>query len=176
MVMARKGQRDRGTRGQGGCSTDAARTCGGQQRPPSIPRAMTLVEVLAVVVILGLVAGTLLIGFSGSFGKAKHELAKTGIGVIVSKLELYRIEKSAWPANELGLAALSDAPPTASYYLGPDKLIDPWGRPYLYVAPGPDGHPFEVITYGADGQPGGGAGSEDADLSSVNLRAAEQTR
>ena len=43
---------------------------------------MTLVEILAVVVILGLLAGTLLMGFSGSFGKAKHELAKTAIGQI----------------------------------------------------------------------------------------------
>jgi general secretion pathway protein G len=141
---------------------------------------MTLVEILAVVVILGLIAGTLLVGFSGTFGKAKHELAKSGIGVIVSKIEVYRIEKNVWPSNDQGLAVLSDgqAHPGASYYLSPDKLRDPWGRPYLYVCPGPDGHPYEVISYGADGQPGGGTsgggtsggGSEDADLSSVNLR------
>lgn len=138
---------------------------------------MTLVEILAVVVILGLVAGTLLIGFSGSFGKAKHELAKTGIGLIASKIELYRIDQGSWPTNELGLKALSDgnAPPTASYYLGPDKLLDPWNRPYLYVTPGPDGHPYEVISYGSDGQPGGAVSSEEADLSSVNLRADANT-
>jgi len=131
---------------------------------------MTLVEVLAVVVILGLLAGTLLMGFSGSFGKAKHELAKSGIGVIVSKIELYRLEKSEWPANETGLAVLSDghATPSDSHYLGPDKLIDPWSHPFLYVSPGPNGHPYEVISYGADGQPGGEG--ENADLSSANLR------
>jgi general secretion pathway protein G len=137
---------------------------------------MTLVEILAVVVILGLVAGTLLVGFSGSFGKAKHELAKSGIGVIVSKIEAYRIEHSAWPDNDQGLIVLSDghASPTASYYLGPDKLLDPWGRNYLYIAPGPDGHPYEVISYGADGQPGGEAGSENADITSTNLRGTNQ--
>ena len=136
------------------------------------PTAMTLVEILAVVVILGLVAATLLVGFSGTFGRAKHELAKSGIGVIVSKIELYKIEVGHWPDNDLGLTALSDghAVPTASYYLGHDKLTDPWGRPYLYLTPGPSGQPFEVITYGADGQPGGEAGTEDADLSSTNLR------
>lgn len=140
--------------------------------PVSHQRGMTLVEVLAVVVILGLIAGTLVIGFSGSFGKAKHELARSGIGVIVSKLEVYRIEHGSWPGNDLGLQALTDgqAAPTASYYLSPDKLTDPWGNPYLYVTPGPDGHPYEVISYGANGQPGGAPGSEDADLSSVNLR------
>lgn len=135
---------------------------------------MTLVEVLAVVVILGLVAGTLMIGFSGAFGQAKHELAKTGIGVVVSKLELYRIDQHHWPDNEQGLAALGDgrASPSASYYLSADKLIDPWGKPYLYVVPGPDGLPYEVISYGADARAGGEG--EDADLSSANLRQERQ--
>ena len=138
--------------------------------------AMTLVEVLAVVVILGLLAATLVIGFSGTFGKARHELARSGIGVVVSKIELYRIEHSSWPSNDLGLAALSDghAAPTASYYLSPDQIIDPWGNPYHYVTPGPDGHPYEIISYGADGQPGGDRGSENADISSINLRGSER--
>ena len=133
-------------------------------------RAMTLVEVLAVVVILGLIAGTLLVGFSGSFGKAKHELAKSGIGVVVSQLEKYRLEHGAWPSNDQGLSMLTDgqAQPTASYYLNPGQLADPWNRIYLYVTPGPDGHPYEVLCYGSDGQPGGEG--EDADITSVNLR------
>lgn len=132
---------------------------------------MTLVEILAVVVILGLIAGTLLVGFSGAFGKAKHELAKSGIGAVVSKVEMYRMDKQTWPSNELGLAALSEghATPTAAYYLSPDQLRDPWNRIYLYVTPGPEGHPYEVLSYGADGQPGGEAGSENADISSTNL-------
>lgn len=133
-------------------------------------RGMTLVEVLAVVVILGLLAGTLAVGFSGMFGRGKHELAKTGIGVVRQKVEAYRIEHSAWPSAELGLAALSDghAVPTASYYLQSDQLRDPWNNMYLFVTPGPNGHPYEIISYGADGQPGGEG--EDADLSSVRLR------
>lgn len=139
-----------------------------------IHRALTLVEVLAVVVILGLIAGTLLVSFSGTFGRARHELAKSGISVVVSKLELYRIEKSAWPDTEIGLTALADgmANPTDPYYLGPDQLLDPWGHAYLYVKPGPDGHPYEILTYGADARPGGEG--ENADISSAHLRGNEQ--
>lgn len=137
---------------------------------PRSRRGMTLVEVLAVVVILGLLAGTLAVGFSGMFGKGKHELAKTGIGVVRQKVEAYRIEHSAWPSADLGLAALSDghASPTASYYLQPDQLRDPWDNQYLFITPGPDGHPYEIISYGADGRPGGEG--EDADLSSISTR------
>jgi general secretion pathway protein G len=133
-------------------------------------RGLTLVEILAVVVILGFLAATLAVGFSGSFGKAKHELAKTGIGQIVDKVEAYRIEKGSWPTNDLGLRALSDgyAVPTDSYFLDAGKLLDPWKRPYYYVTPGPNQYPYEILTYGADGVPGGTG--EDADVSSVDLR------
>lgn len=131
---------------------------------------MTLVEILAVVVILGLIAGTLAVGFSGSFGEAKHEIAKTGIAQIAEKLELYRMKHGEWPASELGLEALTDghASPTDSYYLEPDKLIDPWNEPYYLVTPGPGQHPYEIVSYGADRQAGGDG--EAADISSANLR------
>lgn len=141
-----------------------------QRSSHTLRRAMTLVEVLAVVVILGLIAATLTVGFSGAFGKGKHELAKTGLSQIVAKIEVYRMDKSQWPPPELGLSALTDgsATPTAAYYLPSDRLLDPWGRRFAYIQPGPNGHPYEVVSYGADGQPGGQG--EDADLSSIVMR------
>ncbi|HED54122.1 MAG TPA: prepilin-type N-terminal cleavage/methylation domain-containing protein [Phycisphaerales bacterium] len=139
----------------------------------NVRRGMTLVEVLAVVVILGLLAGTLAIGFSGAFSKGKRELAKTGIGVMSQRVELYHQEHDSYPPNDVGLAALSDgyADPGSTYYVGPDRLLDPWGNPYYIAVPGPDGHPYEIVSYGADGEAGGT--DENADISSLNLRGAE---
>ena len=149
---------------------DITNSCSTRRAARRRVRGLTLVEILAVVVSLGFLAATLAVGFSGSFGKAKHELAKTGIGQIVDKVEAYRIEKGAWPTNDLGLRALSDghAVPTDSYFLEAGKLLDPWRRPYYYVTPGPNQYPYEVLTYGADGVPGGTG--EDSDVSSVDLR------
>ena len=131
---------------------------------------MTLVEVLAVVVILGILASTLAIGFGGAIGKSKQHLARTGISQITLRVEAYRLEEGSFPSADLGLAALSDghAAPTEAYYLGPDQLTDAWGHHYLYVKLGPSGHPYEILSYGADGAMGGQG--EDADLTSVNLR------
>jgi general secretion pathway protein G len=131
---------------------------------------MTLVEVLAVVVILGLLAGTLAISMSGAVGKGKREIARTAIGLIQQKVETYRIEHGSWPDDQLGLAALSSghATPSDAFYLSPDQLLDPWGTPYYLLVPGPEEHPYEIISYGADAQPGGDG--ENADLSSINLR------
>lgn len=130
----------------------------------------TLVEVLAVLVLLALLASVLLVSFSGGVGKGKQELAKTGIGLLVQKVEMYRVETNDWPPLDLGLAALSDghAPPAAAYYVHQDQLLDPWKRPFVFVTPGPEGQPYEVMSYGRDGQPGGEG--EDADVSSARLR------
>ena len=136
-------------------------------RSPHRRLGMTLVEVLAVVVILGIIATALSVGFSGTFGKAKAELAKTGIAQIVQKLELYRIEHDAWPDLSMGLAALSEgqASPSDPYFLEPNQLLDPWKRPFHFVTPGPGGRPFEVLSLGADGVPGGDG--ENRDISSA---------
>jgi len=127
---------------------------------------MTLIEVLAVVVILGMLAATLAVGLSGKFGKANHEIARTQIGQIAGAVEVFQIEHQRLPDSSEGLEVLS-ARPQASYYLEASRLKDPWGNPYQYVVPGPDGHAFEVLTYGADGQPGGE--DEAADISSTSL-------
>jgi general secretion pathway protein G len=135
--------------------------------PSTSHQAMTLVEILAVVVILGLLAVTLTVGLAGKMGKAKHEIAKTQIGQLVGQLQTYQLEKRTLPKAGDGLAALTTpaATPTSAYFVDPAKLMDPWGNPYQLLIPGPDGYPFEILSYGSDGQPGGI--DENADVSSV---------
>lgn len=130
---------------------------------------MTLVEILAVVIILGLIAGTLAVSFSGTFARGKHELAKTRLSIVAQKLEAYYLEHDAWPDPTAGLRPLADAPPTSPYFLKPDALLDPWNREFILIVPGPEGYPYEIVTYGADGQPGGQ--DENGDLSSTGIEA-----
>ena len=129
-------------------------------------RGMTLIEVLAVVVILGLLAATLTVGISSRIGRARHEIARTQIAQITASIETFRLDKGRLPTSAEGLAVLSSSPTTA-FYLEPGKLQDPWNKPYLYLIPGPAGNPFEVLSYGEDGQSGGDG--EAADISSTNL-------
>ncbi len=135
-------------------------------------RAMTLVEVLAVVVILGLLAATLATGFASGIAKGRREIARTAIAQVVAKLELYKLQHHTWPDNDEGLLALTEphASPNDPHYLPADLRTDPWNRHFVYVTPGPNGHPFEVLSFGADGAPGGDG--DNADISSSLLRVA----
>lgn len=135
-----------------------------------IRRGMTFVELLAVLVILGLVAGVFTVGIAGKFNTSKRELAKSQIGLIDAQVQAYYTQTGQWPPSDRGLAVLTgpDATPSAAYFLKPDQLDDPWGNRFHIIIPGPDGHPYEIVSYGADGQPGGT--DENADLSSLRLR------
>ena len=131
---------------------------------------MTFVELLAVLVILGLVASVLTVSFAGRFARGKREIARTQLSQLIQSVETYRIEHGDWPPIEQGLGALSTpvASPAAAYFLAPSQMLDPWGNPYALVVPGPDGYPYEIVSYGGDRQPGGEG--EAADLSSTRLR------
>ena len=132
-------------------------------------RGLTLVEVLAVVVILGLIAGTLTYTFSGQMSTAKRNLAKTGIGVVVDGIERYALDQGRIPTMEEGLQVLVETRTrSGDPYLKRDKLIDPWGSPYQYVTPGPESA-YQVISLGADRVLGGEAGSDAEDLTSDSL-------
>lgn len=135
---------------------------------------LTLVEVLAVVVILGLIAATLTLSFRGQVGTAKRQLAKTGIGVIVNAVETFALETGRVPTMDEGLNVLTVAAGgRREGLLKPDKLLDPWRTPYAYVTPGPRSL-YQVISYGGDQLPGGAAGSEAADITSDDLGEAGQ--
>jgi len=141
-----------------------------RDRNQSQRRAMTFIELLAVLVILGLVAGVLTVSIAGRFNQSKRELAKTQIGIIEGQVQAYYTQKGMWPSVDKGLMVLTapEASPSAAYFMKPDQLLDPWNNPFYIIAPGPNGHPYEIVSYGADGQPGGT--DENSDLSSLRMR------
>ncbi|MCA9304926.1 MAG: type II secretion system major pseudopilin GspG [Phycisphaerales bacterium] len=138
----------------------------------TIRRGMTLIEVMAVVVILAMLAGVLTISVRGQMGTAKRELAKSGIGVIVAAIETYSLETGRLPTIEEGLGVLtSTSQDRGEPYLKPDKLTDPWSGAYVYITPGPLSA-YQVVSYGADHAPGGSG--LDADITSDDLGATRE--
>jgi general secretion pathway protein G len=147
-------------------STDPRKT--GQQRRRR-EDGFTLVELMVVIVIIGLLATIVALNVLPSGDTARIQKAKADIATIENGLELYRLQMSTYPTTSQGLQALVAAPAgvDASRYQrgGYVKKLpeDPWGRAYLYAAPGQHGE-ADVWSYGADGKEGGEG--TDADIGS----------
>lgn len=136
----------------------------------------TLLEILVVVLIITILATVVGINVAHEPGKARVAAAKAHLVTFRSALQLYRMDNGTFPTQEQGLDALCRMPSSppipkhfreGGYLDSPNLPTDPWGNPYVYLVPGVEGQPFEIVTYGADTQPGGT--DDNADLSSSSL-------
>ncbi len=136
----------------------------------------TLIEVLVVLAILMGLATIVTVNVVGRQRKARVDTAKIQISELSNALLHYQIEQGRLPTMEQGLEALVRRPslppvpesyPPEGYLSRREVPRDPWGNEYVYVVPGRDGAPFEVLSYGADGRPGGTG--DAADISSAEL-------
>lgn len=132
----------------------------------SLLRAFTLVELMVVVVILGLLATIVTVSVGDYLVKGKQTAARAEISQITTALQLYYTEFDRYPDNDEGLQALKKISPQHPQGILQGDLLDPWGRPYVYVYPGLHGV-FDVVSFGADGQEGGTGA--DTDISSWEL-------
>jgi len=130
-------------------------------------RGFTLLELLVVIAIIGLLAAYVGPRYFAQIGKSEVTTAKAQIDAFSKAVDTYRLDTGKFPTTEQGLNALITAPAGAVKWNGPylGKAVpnDPWGRAYLYQAPGANGRDYEILSYGKDGVPGGTG--EDADLS-----------
>ena len=119
----------------------------------------TLIELMVVLVIIGVLAALIVPNVLDRADDAGATAAKTDVNNLMQALKLYKLDNQRYPTAEQGLQALLHKPTTGPVpsnwksYL--DKLPnDPWGRPYQYLNPGVKGE-IDVMSFGADGQPGG---------------------
>ena len=136
-------------------------------------QGFTLIEILVVVAIISILATFVAINIVKEPGKARVAKARTEIEILSTGLKMYRMDQGSYPAQGQGLEALCREPtldpvpdryPEGGYIDSRDVPKDPWGNPYVYLIPGRNDETFEIISYGADGEPGGD--EERADISS----------
>jgi general secretion pathway protein G len=124
-------------------------------------RGFTLVELLLVLVILALIGGLVLPGIIGKAESAKFKAASSQIDRLSMAVETYYMDTNKIPESLDELVGESGGVPGWNGpYVKKSILKDPWGREYVYNYPGEHGD-FDIISLGADGQPGGEDTSAD---------------
>ncbi len=137
-------------------------------RPKFYP-GFTLIEIMVVIVILGILATLIIPRFMGREEEARRTMARVQMESMETALKLYKLDNGVYPSTEQGLQALIE-PPTIGRvprkwreggYLEKSRVPkDPWDNDYIYLSPGVHGD-FDLISYGADGEPGGEGNNKD---------------
>ena len=128
--------------------------------------AFTLIEVVVVIVILVTLASIATPLYMNYLKKANRDAAKVGVSNLKSAIETFRVHMSRYPET---LQELIVKPEDDENWSGPylEKVPkDPWGNEYVYTSPGENDRPYDIVCYGADGQPGGEG--ENADITSYD--------
>lgn len=134
-------------------------------------RGFSLMEIMIAVAIIGIFGGGAAVGVKKILDGAKVKRAKQDLRAIAAAVEQFEMDNAAYP-NSLD-ELINDPGDLPDYqpggYLKGDSLPkDPWKNEYIYErADAPEGMPFEILTYGADGNEGGDGIDKDVRLSEV---------
>jgi general secretion pathway protein G len=121
------------------------------EHTPEQSAGFTLLEMMAVVLLMGLVATLVGYNVQQAMEGARATKTKAQLAMLESALERFQLEKGRYPANEEGLDVLLPA-----YVRRADSLLDGWGRRFEYRSPA-ERSPFgyDLWSWGRDGAPGG---------------------
>jgi len=129
--------------------------------PAHAQRGFTLLEMLAVIVLIGIVGAIVVNQVVKNLDKGKYGAGKAQVITLGQKVENYALDNGSPPPS---LDDLVVKPANATNWQGPyakpSDLKDPWGHPFGYQAPGEHGS-YDIVFYGQDGKPGGDGYSAD---------------
>ena len=134
--------------------------------------AFTMVELMAVLIILGLLATVVVRNFMGQTDRARVTTTKANLKVLHQAVLQFKMHTGRYPTEEEGLDALINEPTDVEgwepggYLESTELPTDAWNREFIFQLDPESGKAFVIISYGADGEEEGE--DYDADLYSTD--------
>ena len=128
------------------------------------PRAggFTLLEMLAVIALIGIIAVAVITKVIPSFDKGKYKTGKIQLNTLAQDIDNYVLDNGSPPQQLQDLVVKPvNAPSWQGPYAKESQLKDPYGHDFGYQYPGQHGK-YDLIFYGEDGKPGGDGLNADA--------------
>ena len=135
-------------------------------------RGFTMVELMAMLIIIGLLATLVVTKVASQIDKARVTTTKANLKLLHSAVTQFKLDTGRYPSEEQGLYELIEQPSDVmnyepgGYLETTDIPLDAWGEEFIYELYPPSGKPFVIKSYGADREEGGE--DYDADLYSTD--------
>ena len=129
-------------------------------RVRKLRRAFTLLEVMAVLIILGLLATVVVVRVAGKIDQARITTTKTNLKELHNLVNQFRMDTSRFPTEDEGLSVFIEEPsdvmnyPPGGYLETTEVPTDAWGNEFIYELYPESGKPFVIISFGPDGEEG----------------------
>lgn len=130
----------------------------GQRR---LRRGFTMVELMAVLIILGLLAAVVVKNFVGQVDRGRVITTKASLRQLHTAINQFHMDSGRWPTEDEGLGVLVQQPadvqnyPPGGYIETTEVPKDAWNRDFVFELYPETGKPFVIKSLGADGQEGG---------------------
>jgi len=132
----------------------------------------TMVELMAVLIIIGLLATLVVTKVATKIDQARVTTTRANLKTLHSAVNQFKMDTGRFPSEDLGLIELIEQPSDVENwepggYLETTELPkDGWGNDFIYELYPESGKQFVIKSYGADGEEGGE--DYDADLFSTD--------
>jgi general secretion pathway protein G len=113
----------------------------------TIRRAFSLLEVMLVLAIIAIMTAAVAYNLIGASERAKIKATQGMLGTIQNAIKSFQIDKSSLP----GALPLLQQGGKMSYLDADKKLVDAWGRDFLYSTQPANGHDYQLYSKGPDG-------------------------
>ena len=132
------------------------------KRRKRIRNGFTMVELMAMLIIIGLLATLVVKKVSSQIDIARITTTKTNLKILHEAVNQFRIGLGQYPSEDMGLLDLIQQPmdvpedrwPTGGYLETTDLPKDAWGNEFVFQMYPESGKQFVIISFGPDGEEG----------------------
>ncbi len=131
-----------------------------KQRKRYIRYGFTMVELMAMLIIIGLLATLVVTKVATKIDQARITTTKANLKILHSAVNQFKMDTTRYPTEELGLLELIEMPNDVinwepGGYLETTELPpDGWGMEYKYELYPESGKQFVIRSFGPDGEEG----------------------
>lgn len=132
-----------------------------EKRKKNMKSGFTMVELMAVLIIIGLLGTLVATKVVSQIDKAKKTTTKSNLKELHRLVNQFKMDTGRFPTEEEGLYALIEEPSDVEGYQPGGYLettevpLDGWKKEFIYELYPESGKAFVIISYGADGEEGG---------------------